>query len=45
MAHNLNYNEQTGKYSFYSLKEKASDFVEKTKNKLEDSNDKFRSNH
>ncbi len=23
MAHNLNYNEQTGKYSFYSLKEKA----------------------
>ena len=23
MSHNLNYNEQTGKYSFYSLKEKA----------------------
>lgn len=23
MAHNLNYNEQTGKYSFYSVKEKA----------------------
>ena len=22
MAHNLNYNEQTGKYSFYSLKKK-----------------------
>jgi len=22
MAHNLNYNEQTGKYSFYSLRQK-----------------------
>ena len=23
MAHNLNFNEQTGKYSFFSVKEKA----------------------